>query len=235
LRIISFDSARVTWLFPLEEFAPATSNPGVVLAGIASRYNFTRTPTITTREDIANNGLVFGLGHFQFSGETIGISDFIIYNDGIVAISQKTEWAEAFLEDIFSWVKENFGFRDLSSGIRKMYASNLVADFDSPLSGLISNYEAISGIITSRTITIMRDRKPMQFSRLDFEVDRRTLDSGQVALPKFVLERRSGVSFEQERWFSVAPMHTAQHIEVLAEIEALASTASAPIGARQLS
>jgi hypothetical protein len=103
LRIISFDSARVTWLFPLEEFTPAeTTNPGVVLAGIAKRYNFNRTPTITTREDMANNGLVFGLGHFQFNDEAIGISDFIVYNDGIVAISQKTEWAEAFLEDLFN-------------------------------------------------------------------------------------------------------------------------------------
>jgi hypothetical protein len=234
LRIISFDSARVTWLFPIEEFAPAaTSNPGVVLAGIATRYNFTRTPTITTREDMANNGLVFGLGHFQFNGETVGITDFIIYNDGIVAISQKTEWAEAFLEDLFNWVKENFGFRDLSSGIRKLFTSTLVVDFDSPLSGLISGYDALSGIITSRTMTIMRDRKPMQFSRLDFEVDKRTLDSGQVALPKFILERRPGVGFEQERWFSIAPMHTAQHVEVLAEIEVLASTVSVPIGVRQ--
>lgn len=179
------------------------------------------------------NGLVFGLGHFQIGSETVGISDFIVYNDGIVAMAQKTEWAEAFLADLFNWVKENFGFRDLSVGIRKMYASTLVADFDSPLSGLVSNYEALSGIITSRTMTIMRDRKPMQFSRLDFEIDRRTLDSGQLALPKFVLERRVGIEFEQERWLSVAPMQTTQHVEVLAEIEVLAATTAVPVAARR--
>jgi hypothetical protein len=113
-----------------------------------------------------------------------------------------------------------------------MYTSTLVADFGSPLSGLVSNYEALSEIITSRTVTIMRDRKPMQFSRLDFEVDKRALDSGQVALPKFILERRPNINFEQERWFSIAPMHTAQHVEVLAEIELLAAKSSVPIGAR---
>jgi hypothetical protein len=63
----------------------------------------------------------------------------------------------------------------------------------------------------------------MQFSRLDFEIDRRTLDSGQVALPKYILERRPNVDFEQERWFSTAPMQTDAHIEVLTEIEKLAA------------
>jgi hypothetical protein len=231
LKVISFDSARVTWLFPLEEFAPAATNDsGVVLANIAARYNFARTPTITTRESMAKDGLLFGLGHFEFDGETVGISDFVIYNDGIVAIAKKTEWAEAFLEDIFNWVKESFGFRELSTGIRKMFSSTLVVDFESPPSRLIAGYETISKIISSRTVTIMSARKPMQFSRMDFEIDRNALDSGQVALPKFILERRPGVGFERERWFSVAPMHTADHVEVLAEIEKLATNSLAPGG-----
>jgi hypothetical protein len=224
LKIISFDSARVTWLFPLEEFAPAAnSNAGVMVARIAERYKFAKIPTITTREDMANNGLVFGMGHFQFDGGAVGISDFVVYNDGIVAISQKTEWADAFLEDIFNWVKESFGFRDPSRMGRKLFISTIVVDFEYPLSGLISGYEAISDIITARTVTIMPSRKPMQFSRVDFEIDRKTLDSGQVALPKFILERRPNVGFEQERWFSSAPMHTAAHIEALSEIEKLAA------------
>jgi hypothetical protein len=66
------------------------------------------------------------------------------------------------------------------------------------------------------------DRKPHQFSRLDFEVDKTTLD-GQTALPKFILERRGDVSFSQERYYSAAPMHTAHHLEVLTEIEKLAA------------
>jgi len=226
LRIISFDNARVTWLFPLEEFAPpATNNSGVVLAAIAARYGFTRTPTITTREDMANNGLVFGLGHFQIGDDIISITDFAIYNDGIVAMAQKTEWSEAFLEDIFSWVKEVFGFRELSAPVRRMLSSTIVVDFERPLSRVLWGYEALAQIISSRTITIMSDQKPMQFSRMDFEIDRRMLDSGQVALPKFILERRPNATFDQERWFSVAPMSTAAHIEVLSEIEKMAATA----------
>jgi hypothetical protein len=98
-----------------------------------------------------------------------------------------------------------------------------VVDFENPPSRLILGYEAISELITSHTQTIMPALKSMQFSRMDFEVDRKTLDSGQVALPKFILERRANVGFEQERWFSSAPMQTADHLEVLSEIEKLAA------------
>jgi hypothetical protein len=223
LNIVSFDSARVTWLFPLEEFAPAAGSDGrSVLAAIAARYGFAQLPTITTRDDMAKKGLPFGLGQFDIDGARVSISDFLVYNDGIVAIAEKTEWADKFLEDVVEWVKREFGFREPSSGIRKLYASTLIVEFERPLSRLISGYELISELVSSRSITITPDRKPLQFSRLDFEVDKTTLD-GQTALPKFILERRGGVSFSQERYYSAAPMHTAHHLEVLTEIEKLAA------------
>ena len=75
---------------------------------------------------------------------------------------------------------------------------------------------------TYNWVTIMPDIKPMEFSRLDFEIDRTTL-LGQMALPKFSLERRGGISFVQERYFSTAPMTTADHIETLEEIERVAA------------
>jgi hypothetical protein len=223
LKIISFDNARATWLFPLEEFAPVAGADGrAILAGIAARYGFTRLPAITTREDMAKNGTQFGVGQFEIDGARVNIPDFIVYNDGIVAVAEKTEWADKFLEDVVQWVKGEFGFRDFSSGIRKLYASTLIVDFEWPLSRLLRGYELISELISSRTITIMPSRKPLQFSRLDFEVDKTELE-GQLALPKFILERRSGVLFSQERYYTVAPMHTASHIEVLTEIEKLVS------------
>ena len=167
-------------------------------------------------------GLRFGLGRFEIDGAQVGISDFLIYTDGIVAIAQKTEWAEKFLEDIVGWVKSEFGFRDVVTGIRKLYVSTLIVDFDRPLSRLLSGYERISEIISSRAITILPEKRPLQFSRLDFEVDKKTVE-GQIALPKFVLERRAGVSFSQNRYYCLAPMQTTTHIEVLTEIEKLAA------------
>jgi hypothetical protein len=221
LKIVSYDNGRATWLFPLEEFAPAAgSNSASVISAIANRYGFAQVPTITTQESMAKNGLPFGMGQFEINDTRFTVTDFLVYNDGIVAVAEKTEWAEAFLADVTFWVKQ-FGFREIFSGIRKLYASTVVVDFETPLSRLLTGYEAISELITSRTVTIMPERKQMQFARLDFEVDRTTL-AGQLALPKFILERRAAVSFTQERYFSTGPMHTTDHIVVLEEIEKLA-------------
>jgi hypothetical protein len=48
---------------------------------------------------------------------------------------------------------------------------------------------------------------------------------GQIVLPKFALERRAGVSFDQERYFATAPMSTVDHLAVLEEIERVAAEA----------
>ena len=88
---------------------------------------------------------------------------------------------------------------------------------------LIVGYEVISKLITDRAITILPEPKPMQFSRLDMEVDKSAV--AQVALPRFILERRAGVSFQQERYCTVAPMHTKDHLAVLEQIEKIAAAA----------
>ena len=226
MRIISFESARVTRLFPLEEFTPAAgANSPSILSLLAQRYGFSIVPTITTREDLTKNGLLFGMGHFQYAGQPLVVTDFAIYTDGLAAVAQKSEWAEAFLDDVISWVKTEFGFREISSSIRQLYNSSVVVDFENSPSGLVRQFKQIADFISDRTVTIARDRKQMNFARLDFEIDKRTLAAGQVAISRFILERRAGVGFEQERYFSSAPMTTDDHIQTLEEIERAAASA----------
>ena len=52
---------------------------------------------------MAKNGLPFGMGHFEMNGAIFTVTDFVVYNDGIVAVAEKTDWAEAFLQDITNW------------------------------------------------------------------------------------------------------------------------------------
>jgi hypothetical protein len=225
LKVVKFESARVTWLFPLEEFVPvAGANNSSIISQVAGRYGFGIVPTITTQESMARNGLPFGMGQFEVNGTRFVVTDFAVYNDGISAVAERTEWAEAFLEDVTSWARQKLGFREGSSGIQKLCGSTIIVDFDKPLSRLLRGYERIAELITSRTITIMPERSPMQFARFDFEIDKTTL-VGQIVLPKFALERRAGVSFAQERYFSTAPMHTVDHLAVLEEIERIAAEA----------
>jgi hypothetical protein len=90
----------------------------------------------------------------------------------------------------------------------------------------VRKFKQITEFIGKRTVTIKDDTKQIDFARLDFEIDKRALASqGQVAISKFIIERRAGVDFEHERYFSSAPMTTANHIQTLEEIERVAASA----------
>lgn len=231
MRIISFDNARATWLFPLEEFAPASgATPQSILSEIGDRYNFTRRPDITTREDMSQKGLLFGIGRFLFNDHPVTINDFAIYTDGIAAVSERTDFADAFLRDVFQWVVTRFNFRPVDTR-RKLYSSTVVIEFERSPARLVAGYEKLVELINSKTDTLMKKSASVQFTRLGFEMDPNELSEGQVAVPKFILERRGGVEYSKERYFSSATMQTAAHLDVLAEIEKMATTLS--IGAQR--
>lgn len=226
MRVISFDTARVTWLFPLEEFAPASgATPQSILAELGDRYDFTRRPDITTREDMNQKGLLFGIGRFSANGQSGTINDFAIYTDGIAAVSERTDFAEAFLSDVFDWVVGKFNFRKVATE-RRLYSSTVVVEFERSPARLIAGYERLVELINARTDTIMKKSASVQFARLGFEMDLKELSDGQVAVPKFLLERRGHVEYAKERYFSSATMQTAAHLEVLNEIERMAATLS---------
>ena len=226
MRVVSFDNARVTWLFPLEEFAPASgATPQSILAEIGERYNFTRRPDVTTREDMNQKGLLFGVGRFTTKDQSVMINDFAIYTDGIAAVSERSDFAEAFLNDVFEWVIEKFNFRRVDTK-RRLYSSVVVVEFERSPACLVAGYEKLVQLINSKIDTIMKKPASVQFTRLGLEMDPKELADGQVAAPKFVLERRGGIEYTKERYFSSATMQTAAHLEVLNEIEKMAATLS---------
>jgi hypothetical protein len=195
------------------------------LGQIAERYKFSIIPKITTREDLNKSGLLFGMGQLEHEAQTRIITDFAIYTDGLAAVSEKTEWADLFLDDVISWVKVEFGFREIETGIRTLYSSGVVVEFEHSPSNLVRQFNKISELISERTVTIANDRKKMDFARLDFEIDKKTLATqGQVAVSKFILERRASIQFARERYFSSAPMTTANHLQTLADIEQMAAS-----------
>src|ERR1041385_4268409 len=223
MKVISFDNARTTWLFPLEEFAPASgATPQSILAEIGERYSFARRPDITTRDDINQKGLLFGIGRFSTKDRSGMINDFAIYTDGIAAVSERTDFADAFLDDVFEWIVEKFNFRKVDTSLR-LYSSTVVIEFERSPARLVSGYEKLVELINARTSTIMKKSAAVQFARLGLEMDPKELADGQVAAPKFMLERRAGIEYSKERYFSSATMQTNAHLEVLTEIEKMAA------------
>jgi hypothetical protein len=221
VKVISYDTGRVTWLFPTEEFLPLGSGDGrAIIEQVAEKYEFSHPPQNPSREEVEKNGLKFGGGRFVFDGKLFVINEFVAYNDGIVAVAPATEPATAFLEDIVEFLKEAFQFRSPITPIKKVSVSNVIIEFDGPINSMLAEHEAFTNLISGYLNANEGTSFPAKLSRLDFTQDRGASEK-PVSLPKWTLEARANVPISQNRYFSSAAIPTKQHLQMIQEIEAI--------------
>jgi hypothetical protein len=219
MELISLDIGRSTWLFPTEEFLPLAGSDGMsLIRRVVDRYNFKVFPEKPVREDIDKNGLKFALGSFMFEGLVIGITDFVAYNDGIVAVSNTTERATAFLEDATRFLIEELGFRRPVSTIKRVNVSILTVELSESVSALFSHQAKLFSLIGEYLNAPLGSAYPAEVSRLDISLDDSTTGP-QSNRPKLILEARQTVPLSRRRYYSNAAMHTKAHLELLGKIE----------------
>jgi hypothetical protein len=220
MKIIAYETCRVTMLFPLEEIIPlgGASDPEVI-AKVQARYHFVRGPDLKS-EEIAKNGYKFEGGHFKHGEMTVRIVDFALYRDGVVINGVETEGVEAFLDDVVAFMQKEFGFRDFITKPRRYFQSQVIVEFAQSPSKLIRSFDRITAAISEPLKRIYDLEVPIGFARLDFETDRTTTHA-PAAIQRFIIERRAGISFDNERYFCASPMRTRDHVAVLEQIEGL--------------
>jgi hypothetical protein len=218
MEVISFDTGRVTWLFPTEEFVPLGGADGMlIISKIAERYEFRNFPSNPTREEIDKSGLKFSGGYFKFEDKKTPISQFDLYNDGIVAVSTTTEQASAFLDDIVEFAIAKFDFRRPISPIKKINVSVVTVEFDSAVTSLLASQNALKNLVAGYLNAPLGTSYPAAVTRLDF-----LLDDGSASLnarPKLILESRATVPLARRRYVSNAALCTKDHLELLGKIE----------------
>jgi hypothetical protein len=219
MNLVSLESGRTTWLFPVEEIIPLGGADGPkIIAAISSKYKFTHPPANPTREDIDKNGLKFAGGQMLHEGKIANISEFVVFNDGIVAVSSSTELAETFLQEIFSFLVSEFEFRGISSNVRKIHVSTVVVEFDTSLNHVIQGRAAETAVIEKHLNSIDNTDFPVEVMRVDFALNKDP-EFRPANIPRLTIEKRAYTQFSQHRYFSSAPIDTAKHLEILERID----------------
>src|SRR3990172_6690487 len=108
MKLISKEAAIAAIQVVPDEVRPLAGHniPGVV-AAVTQRYQFARTPTL---EEVNKVGARFLNG--TFAGNKIIITELGIFSNSVSVTTTDTSDSQTVLDDLVSWLQNEFGFRD---------------------------------------------------------------------------------------------------------------------------
>lgn len=185
-----------------------------LIAGIRERYRFFDYPTKAA--DISGDGSAkFQIGRF----ENININKLDLYSAGIsIEAEAPTEQLDAMMDDLFVWAQSNFPMKFIyADPVSRLYSSSLefrdesmfkLTDALQRATDYISeclSADGVSAVYALNTITLVADPKL----------------SSPLQPVRFSIERRANTDFEDNVFFSEAPLSTEKHISILKNLSGL--------------
>ncbi|MFZ5448524.1 MAG: hypothetical protein ACOZFS_07820 [Thermodesulfobacteriota bacterium] len=221
MKLLSVLRARSIWMIYLSELNPRGLYDYSVVRPMIEKYKFLKVPTKIEEFDLSR-GCEFKNGSFQKNPQLeIGV-DITLYNDGLVVDTRSsTADSDGFLEEFLSWLSTDFGVVPYQNVLRrKFYLSELSVQTDKPLNALNPKLQGFAERINS-LISGFSDR-PIAFetSGVRFWTDPTVMTNPPG---HFLFERLEKVPFNENRYYSAAPLQTEDHLKMLEELEQILS------------
>jgi hypothetical protein len=167
--------------------------------------------------DKDQKGYVFKTGEFQSDEGAIAVN-FSLFGDGVVAETwSSTEHGDAFLEELLRSAAGKYGLTYRSDMIRtKQYISELVVRLDHHLNGV--NRKIAPFCETINKFFEKHHLPPFEMTGMVFAPD---TSAGAYKPPGLLIERKTGIPFTENRFWSKSPFTTKDHLAALEEFEKL--------------
>jgi hypothetical protein len=185
-----------------------------LVEAIVQRYQFQRFPTKPEEMD-EGKGVEFNDGYW----DGLAVEKLVIYTNGLqVDTRSSTHDSRRLVEEGLEWFRDQFDMVFERSMIRRWaFISALTFHSEMSLNSLHPALQALAPKL-AKSSAIFTGQE------MDYEVTsiQMTFDHEKIKHPiaSFVLQRRSGTPFSENKYFSEAPMHTDEHIKALEEFEA---------------
>ena len=189
------------------------------IAALQTRYGFLEVPKVL-RELDAGKGVTFRHGKFQSGDSPVVVDLFQYFPSGIVAQSSATvESTELFLSDLIEFVTSEFDLQTDTQFKNNFVESKIVVKSEINLDALLSVQSTILDFINSETESRGFSNR---FVTTGFEIGYDPVAHSRPVLSTFSLHRRINEQFDQNLYYSRAPLTTAAHLSLLEKIEELA-------------
>ena len=216
MKVTSISKARAVAIIDIDEL---NLNGRVRMVDVApalvKRYEFATYPSKAEDFDY-EKGAKFGSGRI---GDTV-IDLFAIYQ-GLITMEtlSSTDDSKAALEEILAWGASEFGLTYKEGMIRHWgYISHISFDSDFPLLNAVSNPLTNLAMKTGNFVDSLFGES------LDYEVTKVVVGHDPLrrknGIAGITIEHKINVKFDENRFFSEAPLPTNIHIKYLEEFEA---------------
>lgn len=216
MNLLSVNLARSIWLGPISDFNPrGTSFYEILFPLLVKTYKFKKFPSLSEIADLSK-GVVFEGGQFVVDEDRPIIVSLIFYNDGILAdTASSTTHSDAFLMDASERISQVIKIPNYETIIRKrLYLSQVYVNTKKSLELINPQMKLISQYLSN---TVEDGNKSFQMGGIHFMPDQ----VSKVDPAPFRFERATGVSFDENRYYSVAPLPTDKHLELLSMLEGI--------------
>jgi hypothetical protein len=214
MQIASVLLARYYGLVQIEDLnAGGTVYFPEIVAALVQRYGFMKYP-IKPEEFDEEKGVEFLDGR---AGKQV-IDKIIILNSGIYLDTQtNTTVSERLWYELMDWSVETFGISFKREMVKRCaYVSNVTFYSDAPLLTVNPIFDEIGTLVTSEVEKNFGKRLDYEPAAVSITYDQLSTKIGPAA---FTLQRREGVPFEENKYFSTAPLRTEVHLDLIEKWE----------------
>lgn len=213
MRLLSIEQTTILRLGVLSRPDGQIFLPDAISA-LQEKFKFNNVPDIKTARPESLEFL-----HGQHESFTIG--SLGIYNDGMVVKSQSdSRQLDDFVSYLEEWAKHTFDIRfHPSMTVKNIYESALVVQSDAREIKFFKRLSKIEKILAEKLASDSEIQCDVDFNGFSLSLHPKNL---RIFKPTpFKLEQRVGSEPNVAHWFSLAPLSTQSHLELLAELAAL--------------
>jgi hypothetical protein len=210
MELISIAVARSTWNLDIAELnCKGMRLYPDVMDRIREHYDFDEEEDPPKGEDrfkLAN-------GRHQIpQGDIVAIIALQFFADGISAETRAhTDASDAFLEDLFGWLKSDLGMYYHKNLIRqKTYQSELSVRSNVALGAVCEKLQRFAERLS--TVSLFGKTEQQELASIYFGASGGTFSS-------FSFERKATTPFRENRFYCRAPLTTTEHFRLLQEFE----------------
>ena len=184
-----------------------------LIDGLAEKYGFLVSPG---EDDVFDEekGIVFEDGAWN----NIAIDSVTIFSDGIVIDTRSsTTDSEAIFNEALEWASTSYGLTYKPEMVsRKRCVSEVVIRSVAALSGLNRGLEIFSDQLSAALNNFANIDTKFELNSVGFHYDASEL---KIATAPFKIERLENVAYSDNKYYSVAPLPTEEHLRLLEEFE----------------